>query len=193
MPNWCYCSYTIIGDEKELNDLYEKMKSLEDREESLVENDFGKTWLGNLVTLLGGNWKDVSCRGEWFDLGKGQDCLRFNVQSAWSEPYEVNAFLVEKFPSLGIYFLAEESGMGYYVTNDVTGAVYDVRYRLTKDSTEEEYDFMDGEEERLFATVSELIGKDVSSINECQEAIQQYNDNNDWEDWIEIKHYMIVE
>lgn len=36
-----------------MRDLYEKMKSLEEREKPLVENDFGVTWLGNLVTLLG--------------------------------------------------------------------------------------------------------------------------------------------
>ena len=49
MPNWCYTSYVVTGDEKEVFDLYEKMRSLEQRKESLVENGFGKTWLGTLL------------------------------------------------------------------------------------------------------------------------------------------------
>ena len=43
MPNWCSTSYVVTGDKKEVRDLYEKMKSLEEREKPLVENDFGVT------------------------------------------------------------------------------------------------------------------------------------------------------
>ena len=56
MPNWCSTSYVVTGDKNEVRDLYEKMRSLEEREKPLVENDFGVTWLGNLVTLLGRSW-----------------------------------------------------------------------------------------------------------------------------------------
>lgn len=31
MPNWCYSSHVVTGDKAELSDLYEKMKSLEER------------------------------------------------------------------------------------------------------------------------------------------------------------------
>ena len=41
MPNWCFTSNVVTGDEKEVCDLYEKMRSLEEREKSLVENGFG--------------------------------------------------------------------------------------------------------------------------------------------------------
>ena len=70
MPNWCFTSYVVTGEEKEVCDLYEKMLSLEEREESLVENGFGKSWLGNLVTLLGGDWNTIYSRGAWLDLQK---------------------------------------------------------------------------------------------------------------------------
>ena len=64
MPNWCWTSYIAVGDKQEIRDLYKKMKSLEEGEKSLVENGFGKTWLGNLVTILDGDWNNISCRGE---------------------------------------------------------------------------------------------------------------------------------
>ena len=73
MPNWCFTSYVVTGEEKEVCDLYEKMLSLEEREESLVENGFGKSWLGNLVTLLGGDWNTIYCRGEWEYIEKDED------------------------------------------------------------------------------------------------------------------------
>ena len=62
MPNWCFTSFVVRVEDKEVCDLYEKMRSLEQREESLVENGFGKTWVGNLVTLLGGDWNTIYCR-----------------------------------------------------------------------------------------------------------------------------------
>ena len=68
MPNWCWISYIAVGDKQEIHDLYNKMKSLEDAEKSLVENDFGKTWLGNLVTILGGDWKAIRCKGCFSEL-----------------------------------------------------------------------------------------------------------------------------
>ena len=95
MPNWCFSSYVATGDAKEVCDLYEKMRSLEEREESLVENGFGKSWLGNLVTLLGGDWNTIYCRGDWSDLTKDDDngALRFDTETAWNDPDEVVTFL----------------------------------------------------------------------------------------------------
>ena len=59
MPNWCHTSYVITGNTDDVRDLYEKMRSLEEGEQSLVENGLGKTWLGNLVVLLGEDWKNI--------------------------------------------------------------------------------------------------------------------------------------
>ena len=38
--------YVIDGDAKEVKQLYELMKGLEERETPSVENGFGTTWLG---------------------------------------------------------------------------------------------------------------------------------------------------
>ena len=41
MPNWAYTSYRIVGKTEEVNDLYAKIKQLENMQEPLVENGFG--------------------------------------------------------------------------------------------------------------------------------------------------------
>ena len=64
MPNWCDTGYAVTGDQEQVKDLYQKMKSLSDNPESLLENGFGKLWVGNLVYLLGGNTENIYCRGE---------------------------------------------------------------------------------------------------------------------------------
>lgn len=53
MPNWCSTAYVIDGDAKEVKQLYELMKGLEERKTPSVENGFGTTWLGCLVDALG--------------------------------------------------------------------------------------------------------------------------------------------
>lgn len=52
MPNWCSTAYAIDGDAKEVKQLYELMKSLEERDNPSVTNGFGTTWLGCLVDAL---------------------------------------------------------------------------------------------------------------------------------------------
>ena len=44
MPNWCSTAYVIDGDAKEVKQLYELMKGLEERKTPSVENGFGTTW-----------------------------------------------------------------------------------------------------------------------------------------------------
>ena len=41
MPTWCSTAYVIDGHAKEVKQLYELMKGLEEREKPSVENDFG--------------------------------------------------------------------------------------------------------------------------------------------------------
>ncbi len=128
MPNWCYTSYTFVGEEKELKELHDIMKGLEERSEPLVENGFGKSWLGCLVEVLGKNWKDVWCRGDWNNLELSADTLKFTTETAWSAADEVMELICEKYPSLSYYYYTEEPGMGIYQTNDDYGEYYPDRY-----------------------------------------------------------------
>ena len=184
MPNWCFTSYVVTGEEKEVCDLYEKMLSLEEREESLVENGFGKTWLGNLVTLLGGDWNTIYCRGDWSDLTKDDDngALRFDTETAWCDADETIAFLQEKYPNLEFYFIAEEPGMGYYATNDTAGEYFPQRYTVLPYDSGEEYQYEEGEEQAFFDEITNLTGCKVNSFEEVEKAVHEYNEQHEDEE-----------
>ena len=124
MPNICTAYYVIEGEKKELDALYETMTSLQAMEQPLVENGFGPTWLGCLVKALGKNPEEVLCRGEWLDLERADDTLRVTFETAWTPCYEVAALIKNTYPSLHIYYKAEEPGNGIYVKNDVEGKYF---------------------------------------------------------------------
>lgn len=194
MPNWCFSSYVATGDAKEVCDLYEKMRSLEEREESLVENGFGKTWLGNLVTLLGGDWNTIYCRGSWYDLEKDDDngALRFYAESAWSEPCQVINFLRGKYPNLEFYFIAEEPGMEYYVTNDADGEYFPERYYFSEADDPEPYNYEEDELDDFLRDVGNFVGKELKSVEEAKEAVYAYNEGKEFDECIEIKIYKVI-
>ena len=124
MPNICTTHYVIEGEKKEIDTLYETMTSLQAMEQPLVENGFGPTWLGCLVKALGKNPEEVLCRGEWMDLERADDTLRVTFETAWTPCYEVAALMKSTYPSLHIYYKAEEPGNGIYVKNDVEGKYF---------------------------------------------------------------------
>lgn len=124
MPNICTAYYVIEGEKKELDALYETMTSLQAMEQPLVENGFGPTWLGCLVKALGKNPEEVLCRGEWLELERADDTLRMTFETAWTPCYEVAALMKSTYPSLHIYYKAEEPGNGIYVKNDVEGKYF---------------------------------------------------------------------
>ena len=100
------------------------MNNLENRRKPLVDNSFGKTWLGCLVTKLGADWQKVYCRGSWSDLDWNGAILRFNTETAWGPMNEVFKFIKTIYPSLKIYYQAEEDGMGVFITNDTEGSYF---------------------------------------------------------------------
>ena len=114
MPNWCSTAYVIDGDAKEVKQLYELMKGLEERKTPSVENGFGTTWLGCLVDALGKDWNDVRCRGSWNGLEMDGDVLKFSTETAWAPCSETFDLVREAFPNLRYYFQAEEPGMEVY-------------------------------------------------------------------------------
>lgn len=124
MPNICITHYVIEGEKKEIDALYETMTSLQAMEQPLVASNFGPTWLGCLVKALGKNPKEVLCRGEWMDLERADDTLRVIFETAWTPCYEVAALIKSTYPSLHIYYKAEEPGNGIYVKNDVEGKYF---------------------------------------------------------------------
>ena len=124
MPNICTTNYVIEGEKKELDALYQTMKELQEMEQPAIENGFGPTWLGCLVKALGKNPDEVECRGVWTDLECPGDTLRVIFETAWTPCYEVTTLLKEAYPSLRIFYKAEEPGCDIYLKNDVEGKYF---------------------------------------------------------------------
>ena len=166
MPNWCYTSYVIEGQRKEVQSLYSQMNRLEKRKKSLVENGFGKAWLGNLVTALGADWNQIRCRGSWFNLDYDQTnkILRFDTETAWTPMFETFALVEEKYPSLKIFWQATEEGMEIYETNDIEGKYFPYRYLL------------DNYEEPLYYETIEEAAESVSGIVGHKKVKPDYNE-----------------
>ena len=112
MPNICTTNYVIEGEKKELDALYQTMKEQQ-------ENN-----LGCLVKALGKNPEEVECRGVWTDLERQGDILRVTFETAWTPCYEVTDLLKATYPSLRIFYKAEEPGNGVYLKNDVEGKYF---------------------------------------------------------------------
>lgn len=181
MPNWCSTSYTFVGEEKELKELHDLMKGLEERSEPLVKNGFGKSWLGCLVEALGKKWQDVWCRGDWDNLNFNGDVLKFTTETAWNAADEVMTLVCEKFPSLGYYYYTEEPGMGIYETNDESGEYYPDRYYVdlcTDDGAYQQEYFSDLDDAIVWiGKMTEQVFKSEDDVNAYFEKIQKENDD----------------
>ena len=132
MANICTTNYVIEGEKKELDALYQKMKELQ------VQN------LGQLVESLGKNPDEVMCRGEWSNLERQGDTLHVTFETAWTPCYEVTDLLKATYPSLRIFYKAEESGNGVYLKNDAEG-----KYFPETESDGHAFELMTEEREQL--------------------------------------------
>lgn len=112
MANICITNYVIEGEKKELDALYQKMKELQGQD------------LGQLVEALGKNHDEIMCRGDWSDLERQGDTLRMIFETAWTPCYEVTNLLKAVYPSLRIFYKAEEPGNRVYLKNDAEGKYF---------------------------------------------------------------------
>ena len=124
MPNICTTNYVFEGNNEELDALYQKMKELQEMEQPLVKNGLGPTWLGCLVKALGKNPEDMLCRGIWIELERQDNRLLMTFETAWTPCYEVTQLMKTIFPSLRIYYKAEEPGCEVYLKNDAEGKYF---------------------------------------------------------------------
>ena len=169
MPNWCETKYVFIGDKKEMKDLYDLMKGLESLPEPLVPNDFGTTWLGCLVTKLGGDWNEISCRGKWMDLTLNENDLRFETSTAWGPCDAVMELICDKFPSLSYFYQAIEWGNEVFETNDYEGEFFPEIFALNYDS--ETYGSGDGffeSEKDLFEYLTKQFERPINSFEDIE-------------------------
>jgi hypothetical protein len=130
MSNPAFMSVCFEGKRRELRSLYGKMKRLEVRQKPLVENSFynPKCWLGNLVTRLGADWREVYCRGTWDSLQLKKNHLYFFTETAWKPPFALLKLIQKCYPSFVFYFFAEGDDWDTYLTNDAECKYFSSRY-----------------------------------------------------------------
>ena len=142
MANICTTNYVIEGKKEELNELYQKMKELQGQN------------LGQLVEALGKNPDEIMCRGDWSDLERQGDTLRMIFETAWTPCYEVTQLMKAVYPSLRIFYKAEEPGCEVYLKNDAEG-----KYFPETEADGHPFKLMTGEEEneqiRLIRAIQE--------------------------------------
>ena len=175
MPNWCYTQYKIIGKKDEVQDLYSKIQQLQNLEEPLEPNGFGNLWLGCLVTILGGNWKDIYCRGKIIDFSLDDDSIMsIDTETAWSEMQEVRQLIQQIYPSLEILYYEEEPGWGIYQTNDHDKRFFSFRYILDdlEGDGPEYYDDTDS----LLKTATEIFGKELLTMTDIEDIVENSDD-----------------
>lgn len=177
MPNWCCTSYIFLGEATEIADLYKKLKELEDMPEPLVENGFGKLFLGCVVNHFGGDWNKIYCRGEidYMELC-GEEMLQLSTMTAWGDMPEVWDFVCEKYPSITYYFLAEEPGMCYYVNSDDTGEYFPEKYLIDDCANGQEYA---NDDEELFEEMAKRLEVEcIKDFTQLSELLEKYNEKN---------------
>lgn len=172
MPNWCYTHYTIEGESKELKTFYDLIKELDNKVVPDIKNDFGTLWLGSIVNRLGADWKTVCCRGKISDYQFTDNSLMISTSTAWTEMAEWRNFIKSKFPSFKFFFMSEEDGNEYYVTNDNKGKYYSYRYYL--DDAESGSKYFETLKEAC-DYVSSLTGHKATDLLEIQNAIDAFN------------------
>lgn len=174
MPNWCNTSYKFVGDKEEIADLYNKLQSLNDMPEPLVENGFGKLFLGCVVNLFGGDWKEIYCRGEidYMEIC-GDSMIQLSTMTAWGDMPEVWDFVCKNYPSIEYYYLAEEGGLCYYVNSDTTGEYFPEKYYVLHAEGYSEY--LDDDEELLEYIAEKIGAAKIESIDQLDQLLEQYN------------------
>lgn len=177
-PNWCYTSIKCTGDEEEIQDLYSRMKRLQEMKEPLKPNGFGTTWLGNLVEDLGVDFNTVQCRGSWDDLYMDEEILCFTTETAWYRCTEVEDLIKEKYPSIDIAFRCEEPGMSIYEKNNNVFFPEDYIVDIEDDDT---YYLMESE---ALQVLSDFFGIDFKDIDEAMVLVQENNDKDDGRVWV---------
>ena len=83
MPNWASVTYECVGDLKDIRLLHDALKYIDKRKTTIVPNGFGKWWLGNLVTKLGGNWEQYPCRGDITSYSLENETTLMIWQGGW--------------------------------------------------------------------------------------------------------------
>jgi hypothetical protein len=172
MPNWCDTTYKAVGSKEAVKKFYDLAISSWNKSQ-----DDNKGWLGYFVTELGGDWQKVRCRGWMRDEPNidtnGEWCELF-AETAWCEPPEWRHFLESKISDLKILYLAIETGLDVFATNDIA---YDGKYYVDAYPNFPDNPIMT--EEEVCAYIKKNYQVEVNNIEECNAVANGLNDKNE--------------
>ena len=192
MSNPAFMSVVFEGDKREVRSLYGKMKRLQERKESLVENCFyqKKRWLGNLVTRLGEDYREVYCRGTWEFLTMRGNKVSFLTETAWQPPFALLRMIQRHYPSLQFFFKAEGDNWDAYVTNDDAGRYFSSRYIVDCEPDIEYFDTI----EEACSHLSAYTGMEITPTWEAlEEAANDWNNCHEESDWpVGVKRIEVI-
>lgn len=178
MPNWCYTNYIAEGPKDQLMRLHDTMKRLENMPcPGLIENDFGASWLGNLVADINDGVipQNFRCRGSWNSLEYDDEdnVLRFDTETAWAEADDTRHMIEQKFPGVKLYYESEEFGNGIWESNDVNHVYFREEYYFSS----EDYDGENYLEslDALIEAVEKTCGvTGLKTFSDCEEVADDY-------------------
>lgn len=197
MPNWCFVTYKIKGDEKELDALEAILDKMAKRQKPIIDNGFGHLWLGELINELGFNWEDDKyyCRGEIIYYDRDDTFVKIEQETAWCEQEGVRHAIEKRFPSLKVYYQEEEPGCGIYYTNskEVFPQEYQVEIEIKVDEENCIYDseYFDSDKELAEYLSSKLKIEMEPNIKNIEEAVDKYLEEHK-DDYISIKQFELV-
>ena len=214
MPNWCLTTYRFHGNEndiKELFDFAEHAVSTE-REDNVNTSGFSTYWLGNLIIdlVLGdnidnGKGDEYRCRGWITDIYRDLDPTEGTIvtETAWDEMPEMwNLIIREKhLDSVSFSYMAEESGMGYYVKynapgyNDFAEKIF-IDICPPTDGDFRPYEDLGGyygNEEEAITSLNEFFEKDCAELDDFDEFIHKHNKEHEDNDGAWIGVYEVKE
>lgn len=159
MANWYITDYTFIGDDTELDSLYNELRKIE---ETSDPNRDDIHWLGFVVEAMGGQVKKVPCRGEWFDLKIKNGSLTFSTSTANASCHGIMDLICDKYDSLKYYY---RSDTDYPTTNDRKAKFYKP-YRIELPDEEIDESFLTKED--ALKWLSEKLGHDITSEDDLE-------------------------
>ena len=123
MPNWCYTEYVFKGEPKEIDLFYNKVNqwSNDDPDSPFhVDNDFGDSWLGNIVNNSMEDleaYNKTRCRGALNDIDVIEPgMLYLSTETAWCAAPLMWLAILKKLNlnSIRMAFYEEEPGWGLF-------------------------------------------------------------------------------
>ncbi len=163
MANLCSTIYKCVGDEKELEELYQIIKKNYDSREP---------YLCSVLESMGFDLKELDEKGlryrgdiTYFDYDDG--ILTIDQDTAWCEQEGFRICIEEKYPDVKVFYCEEEPGFNIYYTNDTKGEYFSEKFVIDSSDDHEYFDRVD--------TVVEYLSKHYGIVVDdyTEEGIQK--------------------